>query len=254
MEVLAGGWHRLNNDWVLRGGVGRGITPGIGSPTARVVLAIAYEKPLDQDRDLDGILDSADACPEQPEDFDQFEDVNGCPDVDNDGDGLTDADDTCPNDAEDADGFADDDGCPDASVPVSFAVFGPDGSPLEEATLQVMGPQEASGHHGMSTELHNGTYTLQAAAIDYEVVELEFTVPGQTEVVVRMNAVPGDLKVLAMTPDGQRIEGASYTFDGRPGAVMVDGEVTTQVPSGSYTIVVRADGFAPFKHLSLIHI
>jgi len=65
------------------------------------------------DRDHDGILDSVDKCPDDPEDKDGFEDEDGCPDPDNDTDGLADAVDRCPNQPEDKDGFQDDDGCPD---------------------------------------------------------------------------------------------------------------------------------------------
>ncbi len=67
----------------------------------------------DEDNDQDGILDSADACPDSPEDRDGFQDDDGCPDPDNDGDGIPDAADGCPNAAEDLDGFRDQDGCPD---------------------------------------------------------------------------------------------------------------------------------------------
>jgi hypothetical protein len=42
------------------------------------------------DRDGDGIYDSEDACPDDPEDKDQFEDTDGCPEPDNDKDGLCD--------------------------------------------------------------------------------------------------------------------------------------------------------------------
>jgi len=80
------------------------------------------------DRDGDGYDDEVDACPDDPEDFDSFEDDDGCPDKDNDGDGVLDAatygadgwvnNDTkdgvdCRNDPEDKDGFQDEDGCPD---------------------------------------------------------------------------------------------------------------------------------------------
>jgi outer membrane protein OmpA-like peptidoglycan-associated protein len=65
------------------------------------------------DRDGDGILDSVDKCPDVPEDFDGFEDADGCPDLDNDRDGIPDASDRCPNEPEDKDGFQDADGCPD---------------------------------------------------------------------------------------------------------------------------------------------
>ncbi|MFO7653443.1 MAG: OmpA family protein [Candidatus Krumholzibacteriia bacterium] len=65
------------------------------------------------DRDGDGIPDRYDGCPDEPEDFDGFEDSDGCPDPDNDGDGIPDVDDECPDQPEDFDGFEDEDGCPD---------------------------------------------------------------------------------------------------------------------------------------------
>ncbi len=68
---------------------------------------------MPQDRDKDGIKDNEDRCPKDPEDFDGFEDGDGCPEVDNDGDGVPDSLDRCPNEKEDPDGFADKDGCPD---------------------------------------------------------------------------------------------------------------------------------------------
>jgi outer membrane protein OmpA-like peptidoglycan-associated protein len=67
----------------------------------------------DPDNDGDGIPDSRDKCPDQPEDKDGFQDEDGCPDPDNDGDGIPDAQDKCPDQPEDKDGFEDDDGCPD---------------------------------------------------------------------------------------------------------------------------------------------
>ncbi|MDH3197041.1 MAG: OmpA family protein [Candidatus Krumholzibacteria bacterium] len=66
-----------------------------------------------RDSDRDGVKDKDDACPNQPEDADGFEDSDGCPDLDNDGDGIPDAQDACPDLAEDVDGYEDSDGCPD---------------------------------------------------------------------------------------------------------------------------------------------
>jgi outer membrane protein OmpA-like peptidoglycan-associated protein len=65
------------------------------------------------DSDKDGIIDSKDKCPYEPEDPDGFEDEDGCPDYDNDKDGILDVNDKCPNQPEDKDGFEDQDGCPD---------------------------------------------------------------------------------------------------------------------------------------------
>jgi len=77
------------------------------------VVPVAASAPTPSDRDGDGIPDSVDRCPDAPEDFDGFEDQDGCPDLDNDHDGIPDAADRCPNEPEDFDGFEDSDGCPD---------------------------------------------------------------------------------------------------------------------------------------------
>lgn len=69
--------------------------------------------PKPGDRDGDGLLDDVDKCPDEPEDIDQFEDADGCPDPDNDKDEIPDVKDRCPNDPEDKDLFEDTDGCPD---------------------------------------------------------------------------------------------------------------------------------------------
>ena len=66
-----------------------------------------------RDSDGDGIPDRYDKCPHKPEDFDGYQDQDGCPDLDNDGDGIPDFKDKCPNQPEDIDGYQDDDGCPD---------------------------------------------------------------------------------------------------------------------------------------------
>jgi outer membrane protein OmpA-like peptidoglycan-associated protein len=67
-----------------------------------------------RDRDGDGIIDSLDKCPDAPENFNGFEDEDGCPDDrDTDGDGIPDSRDLCPTLPEDFDGDKDDDGCPD---------------------------------------------------------------------------------------------------------------------------------------------
>jgi outer membrane protein OmpA-like peptidoglycan-associated protein/opacity protein-like surface antigen len=78
-----------------------------------VLVGVSFSPFYNSDSDNDGITGSNDLCPNEPEDFDGFQDDDGCPDVDNDGDGILDVNDKCPNDAEDFDGFEDEDGCPD---------------------------------------------------------------------------------------------------------------------------------------------
>lgn len=124
---------------------GPGLTAGVGTPGFRTILGVEWS-PKTTDADLDGITDGDDQCPFLPEDFDQFEDTDGCLDPDNDNDlvpdeddrcpnvaseegkddnedgctdpvldrdkdGITDASDACPGSAEDRDGVEDDDGC-----------------------------------------------------------------------------------------------------------------------------------------------
>lgn len=69
--------------------------------------------PDDPDTDGDGLTDSVDSCELEPEDKDGYLDEDGCPELDNDMDGIPDATDKCPNEPEDPDGYEDDDGCPD---------------------------------------------------------------------------------------------------------------------------------------------
>ncbi len=69
--------------------------------------------PDDPDTDGDGLRDSLDACVLSSEDIDQYLDEDGCPELDNDLDGIPDATDKCPNEGEDPDQYEDSDGCPE---------------------------------------------------------------------------------------------------------------------------------------------
>jgi OmpA-OmpF porin, OOP family len=77
---------------------------------------IVEVKPLPKpgDRDGDGYLDPDDKCADQPENYNGFEDLDGCPDdPDTDGDGLLDSVDACVMEPEDVDQYLDNDGCPE---------------------------------------------------------------------------------------------------------------------------------------------
>ncbi|MBN1944489.1 MAG: OmpA family protein [Bradymonadales bacterium] len=98
---------------LVQAGAGMGLIEGFSSPDWRLFLGVSYSPPENPDRDGDGYLNDEDDCPDDPEDFDGFEDEDGCPDPDNDRDGILDSNDRCPNEPEDRDGFEDEDGCPD---------------------------------------------------------------------------------------------------------------------------------------------
>jgi outer membrane protein OmpA-like peptidoglycan-associated protein len=94
-------------------GVAASLARGFGAPAYRVFSGLKAGTRNPEDTDKDGLVDPEDACPEQPEDLDQFEDADGCPDLDNDADGILDVNDGAPMDPEDPDGWEDSDGVPD---------------------------------------------------------------------------------------------------------------------------------------------
>lgn len=106
---------------VMAGGapIDNGVTP-----LWRLQLAVGarglFDKPaapaVEPDADRDGIQGEADKCPHRAEDFDGFEDEDGCPDIDDDRDGIPDARDACQHQPEDKDGIADADGCPETDA------------------------------------------------------------------------------------------------------------------------------------------
>ncbi len=102
------------NSYLMLGG-GSGFGFGTRAPAAadgRVFIGFVYE-PSIGDSDGDGYRDDVDQCINDPEDFDGFQDDDGCSEPDNDRDGILDADDHCPLIPEDRDGDADSDGCPE---------------------------------------------------------------------------------------------------------------------------------------------
>ncbi len=112
MELVVGLKYRTPVGIQAEVGAGTGLVPGYGAPQYRVLGGLRYANWVG-DRDGDGIADNDDQCPDDPEDKDQFEDLDGCPDLDNDQDGIKDVEDQCPLDPEDKDGFEDENGCPD---------------------------------------------------------------------------------------------------------------------------------------------
>jgi len=112
---LLGGFKYLHAKGFAIGLAGTGgVTAGYGNPDWRLIGMLAYTMPEKRkttpvDSDGDGIVDELDACPNDPEDFDGFQDEDGCPDLDNDGDGILDVDDACPNEP----GPPETNGCPD---------------------------------------------------------------------------------------------------------------------------------------------
>ncbi|MBR57648.1 MAG: flagellar motor protein MotB [Myxococcales bacterium] len=115
LESTAGVKLNHTNGFMLGLGAGVAFMSGYGNPKYRVFASVGYQPQeyRPEDTDGDGLVDDKDQCPKEPEDFDAFQDEDGCPEPDNDQDEILDVDDKCPLDPEDYDGVADEDGCPD---------------------------------------------------------------------------------------------------------------------------------------------
>ncbi len=113
IEALLAYRHRFGGfPYAVSFGASGGIAPAYGVPLARVFLAFeSVTKDPYRDSDEDTVPNRRDVCPGSEEDFDGYEDDDGCNDVDNDGDDIVDGDDECPSAAEDQPG-PDADGCP----------------------------------------------------------------------------------------------------------------------------------------------
>ncbi len=139
-EALGTGRYWVTPEVAIEAGAGGGISTGYSAPEFRMFAGVRYfherveqvlppppppeppPPPPVTDCDGDGIPDDVDKCPDEPEDKDNFQDADGCPDPDNDGDGILDTIDKCPNEPETVNGFQDEDGCPD-QLPPQVKVF-----------------------------------------------------------------------------------------------------------------------------------
>lgn len=109
------GFRYVRGDVGLVTSIGTGLTSGIGAPALRATAGVQFA-PRVHDIDRDTIRDDRDGCPPLPEDFDGFQDEDGCPDPDNDNDLVLDADDRCPTETAEEDRDEDGDGCTDPIV------------------------------------------------------------------------------------------------------------------------------------------
>src|ERR1043166_770459 len=111
LETLLGATYQIEQRVEIFAGAGAGLAHGFGTPDARFMLGVrlirgaAPAKPVELDRDHDGILDVVDRCPLTP----GLAELQGCPARDSDGDGIADHLDKCPTEPEDKDGFEDSD-------------------------------------------------------------------------------------------------------------------------------------------------
>ncbi|NMO16170.1 OmpA family protein [Pyxidicoccus fallax] len=111
LEVLGALKYRFRQGLSAHVGAGPGLSRGYGTPGFRVLAGLSWASSAP----AAGTPRSpfAAACAAGPEDFDGFQDDDGCLDPDDDGDGILDGPDVCPGEPETFNGYLDADGCPD---------------------------------------------------------------------------------------------------------------------------------------------
>ncbi len=145
-EGMLGGWYRFNENWITRGGVGAGLSEGIGTSSVRTMLSIGYEPEPILDSDNDGLVDRVDKCKDEPEDMDGHEDADGCPDELN---------------------------------PVRILFRDPYGYPIDEITVSMENEDDgttATGGAKIETLMTPGVWLVEATAPGFDNVEEDFTV------------------------------------------------------------------------------
>jgi outer membrane protein OmpA-like peptidoglycan-associated protein len=212
LEAMLGAWTRVAQVITLRAGVGHGFSDGLGDPDARVLVGLSFDPAVDRDRDGDGYVDREDDCPDDPEDFDQRKD---------------------------------EDGCPDMETQLTVVLVTPDGDPVPgvQSTLLV-GDSPQVGKSELSVVIEPGNYSFSAAALGYAPVQATLNVPAVPEhrVTQVMKPVPLPVRVRLTDLDGQPIDG-EWSMDGQTWTPEKDGLENIELIIGTYTFYGRAKGY-----------
>jgi OOP family OmpA-OmpF porin len=142
LELLGALKYQFQGGLAAHVGAGPGLTRGYGTPGFRVLAGLAWTSTGAASAFSAASGKATPACTLGPEDFDGFQDDDGCLDADDDGDGILDGPDVCPGEPETRNGFQDEDGCPDD--PDAWRLVGTNGQPLAPLALRP-GPADSDG-------------------------------------------------------------------------------------------------------------
>jgi outer membrane protein OmpA-like peptidoglycan-associated protein len=213
LEAILGGWGRVADRTVIRGGLGTGLSQGIGAPVFRALLSVGYEPPIVRDSDEDGLVDSADPCPQQPEDFDSWNDS---------------------------------DGCPDPSVLVEVRLVDREGNVVGDAAGTLRGEAEGGeGFGAFDVMVHPGAYRLEAKAPGYRTLDIPVRVPEQGPHVVELLLQPetGRLGLTVLGPEDQPLA-AYLVIDKQDRAEVPADGLQLELLPGVHELLVQVEGYA----------
>lgn len=171
---------------------------------------------------------------------------------DKDGDGIIDSRDTCPAEPEDADGFQDMDGCPDPVVSTTVRVVDGVGRAVPGVQVRVLGDGgTGAGGSVVSLDLHPGDYQVFATADSYVTTDQTLSVPeGVPTFAARvvMDRIWSTLILYVMDDKGAPIDEFWWNLDNgtdSPGDGM--GLYAGKMDPGSHMLFISAKDHAPAK-------
>lgn len=173
---------------------------------------------------------------------------------DADSDGFSDAIDACVHEAEDFNQYEDDDGCPEPVGQLVFRIVDGAGEPVHGIAMDFggvrLGPTDKEGR------IDTGSWPIGLAAdarfehmmgwYQPQTLQRVGIVEGVKEVDVVMPILPGLVRIRA-TANGEPVD-AEMAFQGwkevKPGRLGTDGDGVFLLGAGKWVVFARADGFA----------
>lgn len=233
LELLAGAWAWLTEDFVVRAGAGFGVGRAVGTPGARVLLGLAYEPP--RDRTPPWMANSTGSTPAP-----RFDDA--------DSDGIADDIDACIREAEDIDNYEDDDGCPEAVTLLGVRLQDSTGATAQGATAEVTCldfKKDVSADQ--SLVVPSGTCTLvvsgQAWTTTAQTMRIRDGEPIEKVIELTPRAAIGHVQAVVVDPTGQRVPQAAWSFGSGPFTRIHGGQGVSAVVPGNYSVRVGGKGF-----------
>jgi outer membrane protein OmpA-like peptidoglycan-associated protein len=212
VEAMFGAWRRVTSEVTLRGGASAGLSRGIGAPVARTVLAVSWEPPTTRDADVDGIVDRLDACPENTEDMDSWQDEDGCPEP----------------------------------TEVTVRAVDAAGQPVPGVLSRVFAADlDLTGASELKLAVQAGPYAFTGRAEGWHPLDAELTVPDGPPVVFdfAMTPLPPPGRVVLSVTDPQGMALPARWRVGSGDFATLTGTAERALEAGSYDIRIEADGY-----------
>jgi len=192
-------------NYTVRPAMSFGVSDAPGQSRFRAMVQVRREVPFNEDPDGDGLIGTADACPMEPEDFDQYKDEDGCPE----------------------------------GTEVTLRVTDTDGFELEGGEWAV---GEARAAVGASMVLPAGPATVMLGTAPHPST---IPAGPPVTLTLQVPAPRGTLVVHARTEDGTPISGALWSAQGLVEVENQPAGKGIPVRPGVYNLTATADGFRP---------